>query len=105
MTILPAADADLEQYAVFIDIDNPGAARRFISAVTTTLERIVEMPSMGRRREFKNPILVGLRSWPIRGFNNYLIFYRPSDDGIDVIRVLHGARDVESILEAEESEE
>jgi toxin ParE1/3/4 len=37
--------------------------------------------------------------WRVRGFERYLIFYRPTDDGIDVVRVLHGSRDIESLFE------
>jgi toxin ParE1/3/4 len=59
------------------------------------------MPGMGSPREVANPLMVGIRAWQIRGFASYLIFYRPSSDGIEVIRVLHGARDIETILEAE----
>ena len=39
----------------------------------------------------------GLRRWRVRGFENFLIFYRPIDDGIEVLRVLHGQRDRETI--------
>ena len=34
-----------------------------------------------------------MRSFPVKRYRNYLIFYRPSRDGIEVIRILHGARD------------
>jgi toxin ParE1/3/4 len=33
------------------------------------------------------------------GFKRFLIFYRVTDDGVDILRVLHGARDVEMLLE------
>ena len=36
--------------------------------------------------------------WTIRGFPNHQIYYRPIDDGIEVIRVLHAARDITKIL-------
>jgi toxin ParE1/3/4 len=36
--------------------------------------------------------------WPIGGFEKYLIFYLPLPDGIDVIRVVHGARDIERLF-------
>lgn len=59
------------------------------------------MPGIGSLREITNPAMTGVRSWPIRGFSGYLIFYRPTSDGIEVIRVLHGARDLDTILEGE----
>lgn len=39
-----------------------------------------------------------MRVWPIRRFPNHLIFYRPIDGGIEVIRVLHGAQDLDAIF-------
>jgi toxin ParE1/3/4 len=53
------------------------------------------MPGMGALREFSNPRYTGLRSWPITGFERILIFYRPTADGIEVLRILHGARNLE----------
>ena len=59
------------------------------------------MPGMGEQRESTNPRLDGLRVWRIDGFPNHLIFYRPIEGGIEIIRVLHGARDIDAVLEAE----
>lgn len=42
---------------------------------------------------------VGIRQWRLPGFENYLIFYRPLDDGVEILRVLHGARDIQRIFE------
>jgi len=39
--------------------------------------------------------------WPVPGFRNYLIFYRIAADDIQILRVLHAARDLESTLEDE----
>ncbi len=39
-----------------------------------------------------------LRKWPVQGFPNILIFYRVDGNCLDVVRVLHGSRDVESIF-------
>jgi toxin ParE1/3/4 len=37
----------------------------------------------------------GLRAWPVA---SYVIYYRPTDEGIEVYRVLHGARKAEELL-------
>jgi toxin ParE1/3/4 len=42
-----------------------------------------------------------VRNFPVRGFRNHLIFYLPVQGGIEVWRVLHGARDLPAILEQE----
>jgi toxin ParE1/3/4 len=47
---------------------------------------------MGRTRDELAP---GIRSFP---FSRYLLFYLPISDGIDVVRVLHGARDVDTVF-------
>ena len=62
------------------------------------MARLAEMPGLGSRRDFSNPILVDIRSWIIKGFPNHLIFYRPTTRGIEVVRVLHGARDLGLLL-------
>lgn len=62
------------------------------------------MPQLGRKRsELANESLSDVRSFPIHGFKNWLVFYRPTPDGIDVIRVLHGARDLNAIFMDHES--
>ena len=50
---------------------------------------------MGRVRDELEP---GMRSFP---FGRYVIFYMPIDEGIDVVRVLHGARDIDAIFTGE----
>jgi toxin ParE1/3/4 len=49
---------------------------------------LAEHPFVGRPRpEFGQ----GVRSFPV---GNYLIFYTPSQNGIDVARVIYGGRDL-----------
>ena len=60
------------------------------------------MPGMGVSREYGNPRLKGMRMWPVPGFKNYLIFYRATETELEVLRVLHGARDIESLFQPEE---
>jgi len=42
-----------------------------------------------------------LRILPVAGFKKYWIFYRPAKNRIEVLRVLHGARDIDAALEEE----
>jgi len=53
---------------------------------------LADFPKMGISRD---DIQAGLRSQPV---GNYLIFYFPLADGIEIVRVLHGSRDVENLL-------
>ena len=40
--------------------------------------------------------------WHVKGFEDYLIFYRPIDDGVEIFRVLPGKRDIEAIFNDED---
>ena len=97
----PRARLDLVEIATHIADSNVDASDRFLAAAKAASEKLAAVPGTGRLRGFKNPALSDLRSWPIRGFRNYLIFYRPTRDGIEVVRVLHGARDIDQIFEGE----
>ena len=98
----PAALLDIEEHAWFIFQDNEEAGLRFPFACDATFERLLEAPHIGSARRFRHSRLAGLRQWPVQGFPNHLVFYLPIEDGIEIVRVLHGARDVEHILATEE---
>ncbi len=55
---------------------------------------LARMPGLGTRDEPDEPLYAVLRSFPIDRFTRYVVFYRPILDGIEVFRVLHGARDI-----------
>ncbi len=56
----------------------------------------------GERRGVGNPLLAGLRTWPVKGFEDIRIYYLVQGDVLRVIRILHGRRDVGTILEGED---
>jgi toxin ParE1/3/4 len=96
-----SARRDIHKHADYIGERRQSAGRRFYSAAQRTIKKLAENPGIGGSCEWENPALAGIRVWSIKGFKYYLIFYLPLADGVDVIRVLHGSRDVESILLAE----
>ena len=85
----------------FIALDNLDAADRFLESAHATFQELARMPRMGRGRKFSQEELSELRSFRVKDFENYLIFYVPLPDGISVLRVLHGARNLEQIFEGE----
>jgi toxin ParE1/3/4 len=98
--VLPAADADLDQQADYLANEaSLGTALRFYDAVRITFDKIAQNPRIGQKRESLNPCLMGLRVWRVEGFEKHLIFYRPGDDGVEIVRVLHGARDIDTVLD------
>ena len=84
------AEADLAEISAFIAKDNPTAAMRLIDMVEEKCRLIASRPAIGRPRD---ALLAGLRSHPI---GQYIVFYRPIPDGVEIVRVLHGARDVDA---------
>ena len=99
--VRPRAREDIIEQTLYIAEDNPDAADRFLDAVERAFEILADMPEMGNLRQFRHDRLLGIRMWPIHGFERHLVFYRPVDDGIEVIRVLYGAQDIAAILEDE----
>lgn len=88
----PESDIDLYEIAAFIARDNLDAALRLIDKFDETFRLLAEFPTVGQSREDLAP---GLRSLPL---GNYIIFYRPAETGIEVVRVLHGARDMRRLF-------
>jgi toxin ParE1/3/4 len=98
--LLPAADRDLDDQAGYLaQHASLEVALRFYDAAAASFATLARMPAMGERWRSAAPRLEGLRVWRVEGFPKHLIFYRPSTDGIDVVRVLHGAHDLDTALE------
>lgn len=89
--IAPPATQDLEEIYDYVARDNLRAAGRLIEQLTETFRLLSGMREMGRLRE---DLLPGMQSFPVGA---YLIFYRQADSGIQILRVLHGARDIDGL--------
>jgi toxin ParE1/3/4 len=92
------AQQDLERHAERIAQDRPNAALRFLEAAEQTFQQLADFPEIGVHCRFESGPLKPLRFMQIADFRNYLVFYQPSPHGIHIIRVLHGARDIERLL-------
>jgi toxin ParE1/3/4 len=97
------AKRDLIGLADAIAQDNLDAAERFLDAARAAFSFLARMPGAGASRKYLNPTLKDLRMWPIKGFEKYLVFYRTIPGGLEIIRVLHAARDIEAIFDVEQS--
>jgi plasmid stabilization system protein ParE len=96
--ITAQAEADLERIGDYIAEDNPQRATSFIHEMLERCERLAETPngiSLVPRYE-----RTGVRRRP---YGNYLIFYRVGEDRIEILHILNGAQDFESILFSEGS--
>lgn len=101
----PRADRDLDEQFQHIAGNNRDAALRFLTSARETFEQIATSPELGSIWGFRNPRLAEVRVWRVRGFKNHLIFYRAIEGGIEIIRVLHGARDIAGLFESEDADE
>ena len=88
----PQAEADIEAIVLYIAEDSPQAARRWTETIYTCCQRLGEMPEMGVAR---SDIREGLRTFPV---GNYLVLYRQVENGAEIVRVVHGARQWEALL-------
>ena len=94
----PLAGTDIDEIWDYIAEDSMVAADAWVDRLDEKLRLLASQPLMGRTRDELAP---GVRSLP---FGRYVIFYLPLHDGIDVVRVLHSARDIESIFEKDQPE-
>src|SRR5690242_335087 len=90
--ITATAEADLKEIWSYIAQDNPDAATRLIKEITRKFAILRDHPHIGRQQ---NKLLLNLRSLNVKG---YIIFYQPFEDRIEILRVMHGARDIESVF-------
>jgi toxin ParE1/3/4 len=98
----PIVIQDLIEQATYIAENNLDASDRFLMAAEDTFKFLGTMPAIGKLSGFTHPRLADVRQYAIKGFKSSLIFYRVTDDGVDVLRVLHGARDLEALLEEDD---
>jgi plasmid stabilization system protein ParE len=95
-----ASDDVVRQFRYYlVTINLPEVAVRFRDAVRHTVQSLRLHPLVGPRYSSSNPQLQNLRSWPVTGFEAIRIYYPFEEDAIDILRILHGKRDVKCILE------
>ena len=87
------AEADLDAIWLYIANDSPVNADRFLDRLVTSLTTTLSTaPLAGRTRdEFE----LGLRSFPIE---NYIAFYRLRDTTVEIVRIIHSARDLSALF-------
>jgi toxin ParE1/3/4 len=88
----PLAEEDFREIWRYIAQDNPDAADALLRRIDEKLLLYSDHPRMGTSRESWSP---GLRSFPV---GRYIVFYRIVSEGIELVRVLHGMRDLPSLF-------
>ena len=76
----------LSEAREYIEIDNPAAAARQIDTIELSANRLRAFPMMGRMG-----VRSGTREFPVP-VTPYMLVYRVIDDAVQILAVLHGAR-------------
>ena len=92
----PRARIDLAEIWEYIAEDNVEQADAFIGTIDRAFHALAEQPDMGRWRD---ELAKSLRSLPV---GRYIVFYLPLPDGVEIVRVLHGARDLYALFHEED---
>ena len=86
------AKDDLIEIWLYIAADSPSTADLFIDYVYKQAGKLCSNPELGRKRD---ELLTGIRCLPVK---RYLIFYRINKNNIEIVRVLNGYRDIDTLL-------
>ncbi len=96
------AEADIKQNAIYIARDKKDVATRFLDNFWETCELLQEMPKIGKSviENFSgiNELIEDARSWQVKNFPNYLIFYKIDKNKIIILRILNSSRDFSNIF-------
>jgi toxin ParE1/3/4 len=96
--LTPLGKSDLLDIHRYLQADNLDAADRFLQAVDHCFLELAAHPHAGRAWASTHPALAGVRLLPVPRFMNYLVFYRPSNRSILILRILHAAREWNNLL-------
>jgi len=88
----PSVITDLAEIWNYIADDSETRADAFVDDIDRKFHVLAGQPKIGRARD---ELVEGLRSFPV---GRYVIFYLAMLDGVEIVRVLHGARDIDSIF-------
>ena len=94
----PRAKIDLIEIWDYIADDSEARADTFIDRIDQKFRTLAQRPAIGRLRD---ELAADLRSFPV---GRYVIYYRSLPNGVEIVRVLHSARDLNADFFAEEDE-
>jgi toxin ParE1/3/4 len=94
VVLRPAAIDDITRHAVYLDAPRAGTGERFARQTLATFGVLASQPGVGVAMKFRRTWLCGVRRRPVRGFANYLVFYIPGEESVEILRLLHGAMDL-----------
>lgn len=95
-----AAASILEQSDYYLQVSDTQLAQRWEAAVDEAVRLLLDWPERGTLCRFRSAALMDVRWIPVAGFSKHMAFYRylPQEDAILIVQVLHGARNLETVL-------
>jgi toxin ParE1/3/4 len=96
--IRPAASEDIDEIIDYLVGESAPAAQGFVKDLQQCFDLIAKNPKVGAPREYQSAALSGMRMFPLKKFSTYLVFYLSDEQTIDIVRVLHGRRDIEQLF-------
>lgn len=98
----PKADRDLDDQAYYLATEaSPETGHRFLVAAHETFALLSTQPQMGWPLRLRHSRLASLRVFRVSGFEKMLVLYLPLTAGVEIVRVVHGSRDLVAFLRRE----
>jgi toxin ParE1/3/4 len=92
------ANLDLHEHFSYLAQNNRDRAFDFFDATRQTFATLARMPGMGQQYESEEEDVVNIHKWTVKGFKNYLIFYRYDDETLEILRIIFATRDLTPLL-------
>jgi toxin ParE1/3/4 len=94
-----AAKRDLVEHFVYLaENASMDVADRFLLQTEESFSDLAMYPALGAELALPTAEMAGMRKWQVKGFDKFLIFYRPRPNGVSIVRVLHAAQDWWGVL-------
>jgi toxin ParE1/3/4 len=92
------ANLDLHEHFNYLAQNNRDRAFYFFDAARQTFAALARMPGMGQQYKSEDEDVVNIHKWSVKGFKNYLIFYRYNDETLEILRIIFATRDLAPTL-------
>lgn len=100
--IRPKADQDLERQShYYATAASPEVGHRFLVAAHDTFGLLATQPNMGWPSRLRHADLERLRVFRVKDFERILVLYLPLLDGVEILRVVHGSRNLQALVRRE----
>ena len=101
--VRPKADQDLDDQAFYYATEgSPEVGHRFLVSAHETFLLLSTQPEMGWNPNLRLAALCGLRLFRVTGFDKILVLYRPLENEVEILRVIHGSQNVLRLLRRQE---